>query len=70
MNIVLTGKISMPRSKAQALIEENGGKVCSSVTKETNLVIAGEDAGSKLTKARSLGIKIIDENEFKRLLND
>lgn len=69
MNIVLTGKISMPRSKAQALIEENGGKVCSSVTKETNLVIAGEDAGSKLTKARSLGIKIIDENEFKRLLN-
>ncbi len=68
MNVVLTGKISMPRSQAQSLIEENGGKTQSSVTKETNLVIAGEDAGSKLEKARVLGIRIIDENEFERLL--
>ena len=68
MNVVLTGKISMPRSQAQSLIEENGGKTQSSVTKETNLVIAGEDAGSKLEKARALGIRIIDENEFDRLL--
>ena len=68
MNVVLTGKISMPRSQAQSLIEENGGKTQSSVTKETNLVIAGEDAGSKLEKARALGIRIIDENEFERLL--
>lgn len=70
MNVVLTGKISMPRAQAQALIEENGGKAQSSVTKETNLVIAGEDAGSKLTKAQALGIKIIDEAEFKRMLDE
>lgn len=67
--VVLTGKISMPRGEAEKLIERFGGKVSSSVTKDTTLVIAGEDAGSKLEKARSLGIKIIDDNEFKRLLN-
>ena len=69
MKVVLTGKISMPRGEAQKLIEERGGKVQSSVTKETDLVIAGEDAGSKLDKAKTLGVKIIDDNEFKRLLN-
>ena len=67
---VLTGTLSsFKRSEAQKLIEENGGECQSSVTAKTTLVIAGEAAGSKLDKARKLGIKIIDEEEFKRLLN-
>lgn len=69
LKIVLTGKISMPRGEATAIIENLGGKVQSSVTKDTDLVIAGEDAGSKLEKARKLGVKIIDDNEFKSLIN-
>ena len=58
----------MPRSEAQKIIEKEGGQTQSSVTKSTTLVIAGEAAGSKLEKARALGIKIIDEEEFKRIL--
>lgn len=69
LKIVLTGKISMPRGEAEKLIQSVGGQIQSAVTKETNLVIAGEEAGSKLAKAQMLGIKIIDDNEFKRLLN-
>ncbi len=69
LKVVLTGKISMPRDAAAKIIEERGGKVQSAVTKDTDLVIAGEDAGSKLEKARKLGVKIIDDNEFKSLIN-
>lgn len=69
LKVVLTGKISMPREAATKIIEEAGGSVQSSVTKQTDLVIAGEDAGSKLEKARKLGVKIIDDIEFKRLIN-
>ena len=50
------------------LIENNGGEVASAVSKSVNLVVAGEDAGSKLEKAEKLGIRIIDENEFKSML--
>ena len=53
---------------AQKLIEENGGVCQSSVTSKTNLVVAGEEAGSKLEKAKKLGVKIIDEDEFKTML--
>ena len=68
--VVLTGSLAdFTRSEAGKLIEERGGEVLSSVTKTTTLVVAGEAAGGKLDKARSLGIKIIDEEEFKRLLN-
>ena len=64
-NVVLTGTLlSMPRSKAAALIQERGGKVQSSVTGETTLLVVGENAGSKLSKAKAAGIKIIDEAEF------
>ncbi|MBQ3235069.1 MAG: NAD-dependent DNA ligase LigA [Clostridia bacterium] len=62
---VLTGTLpTLKRSEAGKLIEQNGGEVMSSVSKLTTVVLAGEEAGSKLDKARALGIKIIDENEF------
>lgn len=62
---VLTGTLpTMSRSEASKLIEENGGKTSSSVSKKTSFVLAGEDAGSKLTKAQSLGITVISEEEF------
>lgn len=70
LKVVLTGKLaSYTRSQAAAIIERLGGTVQSSVTSETNLVIAGEDAGSKLEKAKSKNIKIIDEAEFKDISN-
>lgn len=66
---VLTGTLpTMKRSDASKIIEENGGKTSSSVSKKTSFVLAGEDAGSKLTKAQSLGITIISEEEFKSML--
>lgn len=62
LTFVLTGTLpTMTRDEAKALIEANGGKTSSSVSKKTSYVLAGEDAGSKLTKAQQLGIKIIDE---------
>jgi DNA ligase (NAD+) len=68
--VVLTGTLtSFKRQEATAIIESLGGEVMSSVSKLTTLVVAGEEAGSKLTKAKALGIKIIDENEFKLLIN-
>lgn len=68
--VVLTGSLSAySRSEAAELIKLNGGTVQSSVTKETTLVVAGEDAGSKLQKAKDKGIKIIDEEQFKGMLN-
>ncbi len=69
--VVLTGTLSgYKRSEAQKRIEERGGVCQSSVTAKTTLVLAGEEAGSKLDKAKKLGIKIIDEAEFKRLLEN
>ena len=68
-SVVLTGTLSsFKRSEAQKLIEERGGVCQSSVTAKTTLVLAGEEAGSKLAKAQKLGIKIIDEAEFKEML--
>lgn len=70
MTFVLTGTLpTMKRDEAEKLIEENGGKASSSVSKKTDYVLAGEDAGSKLTKAQSLGVKIIDEEEFLKMLD-
>lgn len=63
--IVLTGKLEqLTRNDAKAKIEELGGKVTGSVSKKTDLVIAGADAGSKLTKARELGIEVWDEDRL------
>ncbi|MDU4959986.1 MAG: NAD-dependent DNA ligase LigA [Sporomusaceae bacterium] len=64
-SFVLTGTLpTLSRQQASALIEQLGGKVSSAVSKKTGFVLAGEDAGSKLDKARQLGITVIDEAEF------
>jgi DNA ligase (NAD+) len=69
--IVLTGTLKeMTRDEAKLRIQDMGGKVTSSVTKKTSLVISGENAGSKLKKARNLGILIADENELLSMLSD
>ena len=66
---VLTGTLgSFTRDEARALIEARGGRVNSSVSKKTDYVVAGEAAGSKLDKAESLGVTVIDENAFKEML--
>ena len=69
MKVVLTGSLpTYKRGEATKLIEDNGGEVAASVSKTVHLVLAGEDAGSKLEKAQKLNIKIIDEQQFKQML--
>jgi len=66
---VLTGTLpTLKRSEAQKLIEEKGGKVSGSVSKKTDFVVAGEDAGSKLDKANALGISVITEEELLEII--
>ena len=68
---VLTGTLpTMTRSEASKLIESNGGKTSSSVSKKTSYVLAGEEAGSKLTKAQSLGVTIISEEDLRKMLGE
>ncbi|HTG54533.1 MAG TPA: NAD-dependent DNA ligase LigA, partial [Gemmatimonadaceae bacterium] len=65
--VVITGTLShLSRAQAQALVESNGGRVAGSVSKTTSFVVVGEDAGSKLEKARALGIETITEDELLR----
>ncbi len=67
LTFVLTGTLpNLKRSDAAKIIEDNGGKVSGSVSKKTSCVVAGEEAGSKLDKANSLGIEVIDEAELLR----
>jgi DNA ligase (NAD+) len=62
LTVVITGTLpTLSRDQASALVEANGGRVSSSVSKKTSFVVAGEDAGSKLEKARQLGVDVIDE---------
>lgn len=69
MTIVVTGTLpTLGRKDATALIEQNGGKASGSVSKKTTYVLAGEAAGSKLTKANELGIPVIDEAEFMKMI--
>lgn len=69
LTIVVTGTLpTLSRQEAEALITRNGGKASGSVSKKTSYVLAGEAAGSKLTKAQALGIPILDENTFRAML--
>jgi len=69
LTFVLTGTLGKrTREEAKAIIENLGGKVSSSVSKKTSYVLAGAEAGSKLTKAKELGVKVIDENDFEKMV--
>lgn len=67
---VITGTLNKPRSEIVKTIEENGGKVSGSVSKKTDYLICGENAGSKLEKANNLGVRIISEEQFLSLLDN
>ncbi len=67
---VLTGTLpTLGREEAKALIEAAGGKVAGSVSKKTSFVVAGTEAGSKLDKARELGVAVLDEDQLKEMLD-
>ena len=70
-SFVITGTLpTMKRDEAQALIERHGGTVKSSVSKKTDFLLAGEEAGSKLTKAQELGVPVIDEQTLLSIINE
>ena len=66
---VITGTLSKPRDEIAARIKAAGGKVTDSVSKKTDYLVAGESPGSKLAKAQSLGVTILDEARLERLLS-
>ncbi len=69
--VVITGTLpTLSRNEAKELIEKHGGKTASSVSKNTNFVLAGESAGSKLTKAQDLGVEVWDEEKLRNELNE
>ncbi|MCL2010367.1 MAG: NAD-dependent DNA ligase LigA [Synergistaceae bacterium] len=70
MTVVFTGEISsMTRDEAEKLVREHGGKATKSVSAKTSLVVAGDNAGSKLDKAATLGVRVIDEAEFQKMID-
>ncbi|XP_023226603.1 uncharacterized protein LOC111627264 [Centruroides sculpturatus] len=68
VNFVLTGTLSQPRDEYVSMIEARGGNVTNAVTQRTNYLVVGQDPGSKLAKAEQLKIKIVQEEELKRIL--
>ncbi|MDE6727389.1 MAG: NAD-dependent DNA ligase LigA, partial [Oscillospiraceae bacterium] len=71
LTFVLTGTLpTLKRDEAKAMIEQRGGKVSGSVSKKTSYVVAGEEAGSKLTKANELGIAVLTEEQFLNMINE
>src|SRR5690606_19378259 len=66
---VITGTLPVPRDEAKDLIEAHGGKASGSVSKKTDFVLAGEEAGSKLQKAVELGVPVIDWTEFQKMIS-
>jgi len=68
---VVTGMLpTLSREGVKELIENNGGKVIDSVSKKTNYLVLGENPGSKLAKAQSLGVKVLDEDELRKLVGE
>ncbi|PYL65847.1 MAG: DNA ligase (NAD(+)) LigA, partial [Verrucomicrobia bacterium] len=65
---VLTGTLSEPRDEIAEMIIQRGGKVSTSVSKKTNYLLAGEEPGSKLAKAQQVGVRILDEAAFRKML--
>jgi DNA ligase (NAD+) len=65
---VITGTLSEEREAIAEIIRQHGGKVSSSISKKTTYLLAGEEAGSKLAKAESLGVKIVSEPEFREMI--
>ncbi|WP_127942754.1 NAD-dependent DNA ligase LigA [Mycoplasma sp. ATU-Cv-703] len=70
VNFVLTGTLSLPREKYVSMIEAQGGNVTSAVTQRTNYLVVGQDPGSKLVKAEQLKIKVIEEKQLKKILQE
>ncbi len=68
LTFVITGSFAQSRDAIKALIEDHGGATSSSVSKKTNYLLAGEDAGSKLTKAQELGVPVLDWADFEKML--
>jgi DNA ligase (NAD+) len=66
---VLTGTLTIPRDEAAEMIRSKGGKVSGSVSAKTTYLLAGEEAGSKLEKAQKLGVKVVNEEEFRKLVS-
>jgi len=66
---VITGTLSKPRNSYKQIIENHGAKVSASVSAKTDYLLCGDDAGSKLTKAKELGVTVIDEEQFSKLVN-
>jgi DNA ligase (NAD+) len=70
LTVVLTGALSRPRPEVAARLEALGARVTGSVSKNTDLLVAGSDAGSKLDTARKLGVDVVDETALERRLQD
>ena len=69
MTFCITGTLSQPRKAIQLMVKSVGGKVVSSISKKLDVLIAGQNAGSKLAKAERLGVKVWDENKLSEALN-
>ncbi|MCD0167889.1 BRCT domain-containing protein, partial [Deinococcus sp. 12RED42] len=70
LNFVITGTLTRPRDAIKAQLEAAGGRVTGSVTGKTSFLIAGEEAGSKLTRAQELGVSVLTEAELADLLRE
>jgi len=66
---VITGTLTQPRDAIAEDIIARGGKVSGSISKKTNYLLAGDEAGSKLEKAKKLGVRVLSEDEFRAMLN-
>jgi DNA ligase (NAD+) len=66
--VVFTGTLGLPRAEAEELVRRHGGRATSSISKKTGYLVAGEEAGSKIEKAKKLGVQVLTEREFLELV--